>query len=168
MREPYYAGGGTPFDWVPFNGYGRPPHTSVSVGARNIHAGPNGVAVGAFAWVDPETGDVSNSQIEGVLGFVLPVNRIGDPFETTRSRANGFPQLLIRASLACVVAATGDFDAFFPAGANAGAQVFADPATGLPYTVNPNQSYVPTPWTACRDCRPLSRARISTSIKPFN
>lgn len=168
MREPYYAGGGTPWDWPLFNGYGRPPHTTLTVGGFALSAGPNGVAIGTFAWVDPDTGEVSNTQIpNGPMGFVLPVVRIWDPMEATSTRINGFLQRVIRPGLACVLAATGDFETLFPAGASAGSQVFTDPSTGLPYTFNPG-SYVPTPWTACRDSAPLSRGRMSTSIKPFN
>lgn len=169
MREPSYSGGGTPFDWPLFIGYGRPPYASVDAGPFALTAGPNGLAVGAFAWVNPVNGQASNAQVEGgKFGFVLPVPRLADPEVATTSCANGFPQRVLRPGMACVVGAVGEFEAAFPQGAQVGMQVYVDPATGLPYTNSNGGAYIGTRWTAMQNCGARARARISSFVSPFN
>lgn len=167
--EPLYSGAGTPFDWPLFNGYGRPPYASIDAGPFAIVAGPSGVAIGAFGWVNPDNGQVTNTQVAGAaLGFVLPVVRLEDPNVATWSRANGFPQRVLRPGMGCVVAAIGEFMPVFPQGAVVGSQVYVDPTTGLPYTDSNGGAYIGTNWTAMRSCGARSRGRISSFVSPFN
>lgn len=169
MREPYYAGGGTPFDWPLFIGYGRPPYACIDAGPFAILAGPDGVAVGSFGWVNPTNGLVTNTQVDGAaLGFVLPVAWLGDPEVATWSCANGFRQRVLRPGMNCVVAAVGEFVPTFPQGAQVGSQVYVDPATGLPYTDSNSGAYVATQWTAMQSCGARASARISSFVSPFN
>jgi hypothetical protein len=169
MREPIYSGGGTPFNWPLFNGYGRPPYASVDAGPFALTSGADGLAIGAFAWVDPDTGQARNTEITGgKFGFVLPVPWLGDPEVATFSCVNGFMQRVLRPGMACVIAAIGEFQALFPQGAQVGMQVYADPATGLPYTNSNGGAYIATKWTAMQGCGGRSRARISSFISPFN
>lgn len=169
MREPLYSGGGTPFNWPLFNGYGRPPYASVDAGPFALTAGANGLAIGAFAWIDPATGQSFNAEISGgKFGFVLPIPWLGDPEVATLSCANGFPQRILRPGMACVIAAIGEFRALFPQGAKVGMQVYADPTTGLPYTTSNGGAYIATKWTAMQTCAARARARISSFISPFN
>lgn len=172
MREAYYSGGGTPFDWAPFIGYGRPPYASIVVGPFAILAGPSGVAVGSFGWVDPGSGLVTNSLVEGApLGFVLPLVFLGDPNVATWSVANGFRQRVLRSGMACAVAAKGDFRMHFQRGGNAGTRVYVDGLTGLPYaegTFSEAPDYIPTPWTLMQTGGPAGMLRISSFVPPFN
>lgn len=46
------------------------PRASVLAGAGQLVAGPNGVTVGRFAWIDPVTGTVSNNGVGAPAGFV--------------------------------------------------------------------------------------------------
>lgn len=168
MRE-NWSGAGTPFEYPLFDGYGRAPYASVVVGALAVLAGANGVAVGAFAWVDSESGLASNAVIDGAaMGLVLPVPRIWDWEVATTSYANGFPQRVLRPGMTCVVAANGDFRPVFPQGGVAGMQVYADPATGLPYAGQAQPNYVASGWTLMQNGGPRARLRMSSSVQPFN
>lgn len=164
------TGAGTPFDWPEAIGFGRAPFASAPAGAWQCTAGPNGLAVNAFAWIDPATGQCSNNQpAVGLLGLVLPVANLYNLWERAYvSHVNGFRQLILRPGVACVLAVMGDFLMRFPLGATAGSRVYADPTTGLPYTDSNGGTNVPTPWTAGQSCGAGGRARISTSVQPVN
>lgn len=170
MREMAYdSGAGTPFDWPPYIGYGRAPYASVDAGPFAFSAGSAGVAVGAFGWVDPDSGRVSNADIPGgKFGLVLPQPRLLDPLFTTRSYVNGFMQIVLRPGMPVVLAAVGDFLVYFPQGGRAGSQVYADSITGLPYATPDRPNAVATNWTLMQNGGPGARLRISSFTKPFN
>lgn len=164
------SGAGTPFDWPTALGYSRQPFTNLLAGRGGLTAGPNGVALGIFGWADPNTGQVSNVQGSGQqLGFVLPIFEMWNWQGVYRQcGAPGTPPLLIRRpGLEVVLASQGDFLTRFPLGAQAGQQVFTDPATGLPYSGNPG-GYVPTGWTVMQSGGCNERCRISSFTRPFN
>lgn len=171
-----FDGAGTPFNWNEANGFGRQPFVSLTVGPwAAVAAGPNGVAVGAFCWVDPDTGEASNVQVPNTLfGFCLPLaNRYNlwerayvqypDPVTGTPP----FPQEVIRPGVACTVAAAGVVAAKFPLGGQAGVQVFTDPATGLPYSGNVTGGYAATPYTLTQSGGPGCRLLMSSFVTPF-
>jgi hypothetical protein len=136
-------------------------------------AGPQGLAIGAFCWFDPDTGQASNVQSAGtILGLVLPLPNRYNLWERvyTQFPVDGlppFPQQIIRPGVSCVIAQSGVFSPRFPNGGQVGTQVFADPATGLPYSGNPTGTYIATPWTLAQSGGPGYRLRISGFIKPF-
>ena len=75
-RSPYarFSGAGTAFNYYEAVGFDRNPVMSTAVGPWSASAGPEGVAVGCFGWLDVENGQVSNAQANGdILVFVLPV-----------------------------------------------------------------------------------------------
>jgi hypothetical protein len=170
MRVATLDGAGTPFDWPEAIGYGRQPFASFPAGAWQCVAGPNGAAVGCFGWIDPASGKVSNSLIEGALmGIVLPhANRYNLWERVYIRRSFPFSQMVTRPGVGCVVASVGDFNLKFPNGGEAGTQVFADPSTGLPYSGNTTGSYIQTSWTLTQSGRPGTRLRISQMVQPFN
>src|SRR5579875_229436 len=182
-------GAGSPFHWFPELGYGRPPFASLVAGAGGITAGPNGVALGLFGWVDPTTLEVSNVASAGaLLGFVLPTF---DRWNWQRAYpqppagccgvtpnfsglnpappapAAPFPLLMLRVGMPCVVAAAGVFNARFSLGGQAGNRVWADPASGLPYDSDLG-GYVATPWTLMQSGGCGAALRISSFVSPFN
>lgn len=188
-------GAGTPFDWPEAIGYGRQPFVSMPSGAWMCVAGPDGLAVGAFCWVDPDTGEASNVQAEGaLLGFALPVANPYNLWERAFIRApcglNPFAQQIVRPGVQCVIAIAGDFIVKFPQGGAAGSKIGASPFTGLPYTggcpsfvtdsdgeivfdsygnpVIASVATIPTPWTLAQGGGPGSRLRMSSFIQPFN
>lgn len=174
-RVAQFAGAGTAFDWVEASGFGRQPYASLTSGSWMCVAGPQGVAIGAFCWVDPDTGQVNSTLSDGaLLGFVLPLANSYNLWERVfmqypnRSLQPPFPQQLIRPGVACVVAQSGVFAPKFPLGGQVGTRVFTDPATGLPYSGNVTGTYVATPWTLAQSGGPGARLRMSTFIKPFN
>lgn len=190
-------GSGTPFNWPAAIGYGRQPFANIVSGAGQLTAGPNGVQLGIFGWADPDTGEVTNTptgqqgittdagaQITtqggesivtfgdtavGLLGFVLPITRMWDWNRCTPTPPGALVRgFILRAGLPCVLAAAGDFLTVFPFGAQAGQQVFADPATGYAYSGNPG-GLVGTPWVAMETaCRCNAVVRISSFVEPIN
>jgi hypothetical protein len=166
-------GAGTPFEWPEATGFGRAPFAAYIAGPGGVVAGPDGVALGIFGWVDPASLQVSNLFTSGFqLGFVLPVFNGWNWQRVYRQcppvPCSGAPTLwILRPGLGCVIAVQGDFLTQFPEGAQAGAQVFADPATGLPYTSNPG-GYIATPWTAMQGAGCNCSARISSFAAPVN
>jgi hypothetical protein len=170
-RLAQYDGAGTPYDWPEAIGMGRQPYASLTVGPFTcIAAGPNGVAIGAFCWVDPDTGEANNTQSPGtLLGFVLPLANRYNLWERVYMRYGWpFAQQVIRPGVACVVAQAGVFSPKFPNGGQVGTQVFADPATGLPYSGNTADAYVATPWTLAQSGGPGARLRMSSFLNPFS
>lgn len=164
------SGAGTPFDWPTAIGYSRQPFTSLSAGPGALAAGVDGILLGRFGWADPQTGQCSNARTDGALiGFVLPVVQFWN-FQRVRPTrdAAGYPVLELRAGLPCVLASTGDFYARFPFPAQAGSQVWVDPATGLPYGAD-GGGFVATKWTVMESsCGCNGRLRISSFAVPFN
>jgi hypothetical protein len=173
VRWPYtpgrLEGAGTPFNWPAAIGYGRAPFANFVSGKGGCTAGPSGVALGIFGWVDPGSGEVSNVQSAGTfLGFVLPVFNLWNWQRVYSVCSPPSPPLLVlRPGIECVVAVAGDFLTRFPQGGEAGSQVWADPATGLPYSSNIG-GLVATPWTLMQtgDCN--AQLRISSFVRPLN
>lgn len=162
-------GAGTPFEWPIAVGHGRAPFASFPAGPAGCVAGPQGVVLGIFGWVDRTTLQVSNVQAGGAqLGFVLPTFNMWNLQRVKPQWIEGFGrQLLLRPGLECVVAVAGDFLTQFPLGGQAGSQVFADPATGIPYANNPG-GLVATPWTLMQNGGCNAQLRISSFVKPVN
>lgn len=172
MNRARYDGAGTPFDWPETTGLSRQPFASLTCGPYSPVAGPQGLAIGTFCWVDPATGLAKNVQSAGLFGFVLPLANRYNLWERvyTQYPIEGvppFPQQIIRPGIACVIASSGVFSPKFPNGGEAGDQVFTDPATGLPYAGNPG-GYVATPWTLMQSGGPGAKLRMSTFVQPFN
>lgn len=185
MRLARIDGAGTPFDWPEAIGYGRAPYASLSAGAWQFTAGPAGVALGTFGWVDPDSGLVSNTLIPGaLLGVILPVPLA---LKWSRTVVRG-PYRFLRHGLGCIVAAVGNFAVRLPLGGQIGAQIYADSTTGLPYAagtfnqpsmddseitmdsaaVRMDQTpYVPTGWTLMQSGAAGARLRISSFVKPL-
>lgn len=160
-------GAGTPFNWAAAIGYGREPYASIVAGKGALTAGPQGVQIGIFGWVDPVTGQVTNTQVAGaLLGFVIPVLNWYNWQRVMPSKNALGRVLIIRAGVECVIANQGDFTTTFLLGAQAGQQVYVDPATGFPYGGNPG-GLVPTPWTVMESgCTCNAKLRISSFVKP--
>lgn len=159
------AGAGTPFNWPQSIGYTRQPNACLITGPWAITAGPDGVAIARFGWIDPDSGEVSNVLEAGAaLGFVLPVPNL---YNWQRA----YPQagaIILRPGMACAIAAQGVFRTRFPLGAEAGSQVWTDPATGLPYSSNVTGEYVPTAFTVMGNGGCGARLTISSFVAPFN
>lgn len=137
-------------------------------------AGPAGVAVGAFCWVNPDTGEASNVQAAGTLiGFCLPHANPYNLWERVAIQypVNGsppFPQQIVRPGVRCVVACAGVFSPKFPLGGQVGTRVFTDPATGLPYSGNVTGANVATSYTLIQSGGPSCRLRMSSFVQPFS
>lgn len=165
-------GAGTPFDWQEAIGFGRAPYASLVSGAWHCIAGPNGVAMGAFGWADPDTGQVNNQQSDGTqLGIVLPLAERYNLWERAYIRYGlSFPQLVIRSGFRCIVAVAGDFKLKFPQGGQIGMQVYTDPTTGLPFSgpVPYGAGGIKTPWVLAQSGPPNTRLRVSSFIQAFS
>jgi hypothetical protein len=168
-----FDGAGTPFDWPEAVGFGRQPYASFLCGPWACVAGPQGLAIGAFCWTDPDTGQASNVQADGtILSFVLPLANQYNIWERVYVQypVDGvppFPQQIIRPGVACVIAVSGVFSPKFPFGGQVGNQVYADPATGLPYSGNVTGGYIATPYTLAQSGGPNCSLRMSSFIQPF-
>lgn len=163
-------GAGTPFDWPEAIGYGRQPFACVPAGRGALTAGPDGAVFGIFGWADPVTGEVSNSLIDGgFLGIVLPIVQWWNWQRAYPQRGPDCSrQIVLRPGTALVLASQGDFIVRFPLPVQAGAAVYVDPATGLPYGANPG-GYVRSAWVAMRSaCGCGERVRISSFATAFN
>lgn len=156
------SGSGTPWNLPEANGYDREPHSAISG-----RAGPDGVAIGCFAWRDAHgiARNVVTAQSEIVL--VLPVVPFSPYDYFTFTVAAGLRLTVIREGKNCVLANQGAFFIRFPQGAEIGARVYADPATGLPYTSNPG-GYTATQWVAMHGGSAGSRVPISSFTQPFD
>lgn len=171
-----FSGSGTWFDWPEAVGFGRQPFASFTVGPWSITAaGPNGLAVGAFCWVDPDTGIASNVQSAGtIMGFALPHANPYNFWERAyiqypnSSYQPPFAQEVTRPGVRCVVAIAGVFSPKFPYGGQVGMRVYTDPNTGLPYSGNLTGTYIPTPYTITRSGGPGCRIRMSSFVQPFS
>lgn len=185
------TGAGTWFDYPECIGFSRQPFMSISVGPWQCVAGPNGCAVGCFGWVNPEIGQVSNAQSAGAfLVFVLPHANPYNLWERVYFQlpqqmlppgyqpplqppppnsppAPLFAQEIVRPGVRLCAAISGTFSPKFPSGGTVGTQVFADPATGLPYAGNITGSLVATPYTLMQTGGPNRRLRMTAFAKPF-
>jgi hypothetical protein len=214
-RFSQFDGAGTAFDYVEAIGRSRQPFCSLTVGAGACVAGPNGLAIGAFCWVDPNTGQASNTLVgntmtasaaileasdivsgsgassasgnasiaetadaisaagvtsSGLLfGFVLPLENTYNLWERAFIRKElPFAQMIIRPGVECTISSQGAFRTKFPNGGSVGDRVYADPATGLPYSGPERASFIPTQWTLAQNGPPGARLLMSSFIKPFN
>lgn len=169
MRLGTLDGYGTPFDYPEAIGYGRQPFASYPAGVGQCVAGPNGTAVGCFAWVDSDSRIASNTYIPGsLIGFVMPLANRYNLWERAYIRhCWPFPQMVVRPGVACGVASLGTFRAKFPDGGQVGSRVYADPDTGLPYGAG-GLALIPTNWTLTQSGGPGSRLLISQMVQPFN
>lgn len=116
------------------NPYGSLPTNSV--------VGPIDIAVGRFGWLDPLTDEAGNVAVDNaIIGLVQP--RYGAWSLTYVQRGVRY----VRAGKPITLCATGDFWVKFPFGANIGAVVYADPATGIAYTAD-GGGFIATKWKA--------------------
>ena len=185
-----YFGAGTPFQWFLDTGYGRQPFTSFPAGKGGIAAGPDGIAIGQFGWVDPDLQTINWQLVDGwtMLAFVLPtyngwnwqrvypqpspacsgitpnLSGLNPPPATPLAP---FTLYMLRAGMQCVPAISGDFLTRFPLGGQAGNQVWADPSSGLPYDSDLG-GYVATPWTLMQSGGCGAALRISSFNAPVN
>jgi hypothetical protein len=121
------------------NPYGSLPTNSV--------VGPVDIAVGRFGWLDPLTDEAGNVAIDNaIIGLVQP--RYGRWPLTYVSKGVRF----VRAGKPITLCVTGDFWVKFPNGANIGASVYADPATGIAYAAD-GGGFVLTKWKAVTNVR---------------
>lgn len=117
--------------------------------------GPVDVATGRFGWLDPLTGEVSNIEADSALiGLVQP--RYGLWSLTYVKKGVRY----VRSGKPITLATTGDFWVKFPNGANIGAVVYADPATGIAYAAD-GGGFVRTKWKAVTRAAPGCLAIIS-------
>lgn len=182
------SGGGSPFEWFPEIGYGRPPFAAFAAGPFQCRAGENGVVLGIFGWMDPATGLVGNEQVEGgLLGFVLPVFNMynwqraytlpppdapirpgfppGGYTTQLEPQANppNYGQIVLRPGMGCVLAVAGEFNTRFPLGAQVGQPVWVDPESGLPYSQDLG-GYVQTGYQSAANAECGGLARISSFL----
>lgn len=117
----------TPAPGEPGDFYGTNPRTTTIGGPGEFNSPAGGLNVGSFCWVDPDTGDVSQSYVVGsqlaflhrnnnavIVSFLAPASYVVN---------EGLPLDLFSG---------GDFWALFPAGATPGQRVYADEGTGAP------------------------------------
>lgn len=181
-------GAGSPFDWPVAIGYERSPFASLPIGGFATVAGPVGVAIGIFGWVNA-AGEVSNAMPIGApatLVFVLPTrngynwqrvypslpalcakNLSGYPSDPYQNPAP-FPLQVIRSGIETIVSSTGTYDTRFPLGATVGSTVWVDPLTGLAYDSNATGTYVQTKWIALASGAANAVVRISSLVSPIN
>lgn len=138
-------GRGSPFGkyegaWASRNPYGSLPTSSV--------VGPLDIACGRFGWLDPLTDEVSNVAADSaLLGLILP--RPGLWSLTYVNQGVRY----VRSGKPITLATTGDFWVKFPQGANIGAIVYADPATGIAYAAD-GGGFTRTKWKAVTTAAP--------------
>lgn len=121
-----------------------------------LAAGPDGLIVGRFAWVNAELQTVSNRWALGFqLGFV-PLIQLSYP--GLHLIAGGLLQL--RAGYAAVVVSFGDFWARFPYGAQVGDRVYAAAIDGAPISGQAIDA-MPTRWKVATNCAPGELAIIT-------
>lgn len=116
--------------------------------------GEDGVEVGVFAWVNPNTGRVENTRYNAdqPLGLVMPMANY-EPI----SRFQG----IIPPGYEVTLASRGDFFVVFPNGATLGQQVYASIFDGTPISGETADTQV-TPWFVATDAAPGGLAIIST------
>lgn len=100
------------------------PRASVLAGPGALVAGPNGLTVGAFAWIDPSGTFATNYGSGSVAGFVSRYQRA---LITTYLAQSG---LAVPAGFEVSLHQAGDFWAYTSTGAVIGQTVYANYATG--------------------------------------
>lgn len=101
------------------------PYHTVLAGEGALKAGADGVVIGAFAWADPDTGLVSNKQVQnGILGFVRRDNT------ALISQYLAESSMRIPAGFIITLYDKGDFWARFEGEATVGQKVFASTKDG--------------------------------------
>lgn len=129
-----------------------------------VQAGPNGVAIGRFAWIRPD-GVALNQRTsqDDVIGFVLP-----DYSPYVDWRRVFFDDVAkvwkIRQGLAVTLISAGNNWARFQNGARVGDRVYANPLDGSVISGNSPGSE-PTQWFVASPARGGSLAIISTWSK---
>lgn len=131
------------------------PRAVVLAGPLELRAwGDEGVEVGVFAWVNPDTGRVENTRYNAAhpMGFVMPLTNY-----ITIPRAWG----VIPPGYQVTLASKGDFFTVFPNGATLGQQVYASVFDGAPISGETPDAQA-TPWYVMTDASPGGLAIIST------
>ena len=114
--------------------------------------GTQDLALGRFAWADPDTGEVSNAATSGFpIGLALP-RRANFPGEGSAIYFIRGVRYL-RSGKPVTLAETGEFWVRFPQGAWIGANVYADPATGIAYATD-GGGFELTKYTAITNASP--------------
>ena len=114
------------YTWPLDVGYSRPPFANLVAGAGALVAGPNGLTLARFAWVNPQ-GQASNWYAPGYqLGFAL-FNYDQWNWQRVYNQAG---TTVLRSGQQCQLASIGDFAMRFPQGAIAGSPVWANPSDG--------------------------------------
>lgn len=172
------------FEGAPAN-YRNPYASMVASAAGQMTAGVDGVILGRFGWVDPDTGQVSNvyGGAGQQLGFVMP--RWG----TWAALYCQDGTWVLREGLMVTLASRGDFWARFPGGCFAGQAVFANLLDGTAVTgvLGPEWSadsetvtadaiyytadgggFQLTQWTAVDFVAPNELGRITSWQPPFS
>lgn len=131
------------------------PRSILLAGAlANRANGPDGVSVGVFGWVDPDTGLVDNvrQHSRSQLGLVLPI--LG---------YRPLPRVLdiIAPGYEVTLASAGDFLVYFPGGAIAGQDVYASLLDGTPVSGNTAGTEI-TPWVVMHNAAPGELCIISS------
>lgn len=170
----------------------RNPYASLTAGFGALTVGPIDLVLLRFAWADLDTGQVSNIYDAGdQIGFAIPTYRMWDWNRVYGAAPGNVPTL--RSGMGVALAAQGDFFTQFSAGAEVGAQVWANPVTGqansgdgfgqpvlvldsndqvvLDSNGNPLYAtgvhFIPTPWTVMQDVDCDGWARISSWVAPL-
>lgn len=107
--------------------YGVNPRASVIGGPGMYRAPEDGLIVGNFCWVNPATGEVSQSYLPGgIIGFLHRENN------AVITEFLGEAVYVVYRGLPVTLFDQGDFWARFADGATPGQAVFADAGTGTP------------------------------------
>lgn len=135
------------------------PITSVVGGPGQNVAGPDGLVMGRFGWVDAN-GIATNARTDASqrLGFVLRL------YGTWQRVYWDSRRWFLRAGLGAQILSRGDFWARFANGADAGQPVYADLLDGQCCSGQTADAEL-TPWAVVTSCGPNSLAVISTWSK---
>ncbi len=124
--------------------------------SRGAYAGPQGIVIGNFVWVDPDTGLALNSQQNGIIAiaalesFRYPVLYQKNNVLMTSPGNTIYPWT------------AGYFWAPFPSGAIQNDPVYADNATGTPITGSGDVSSASeTSFSVYTPCKPGGLAIIA-------
>lgn len=124
----------------------------------NIPVGTIVADLGSYTW-----------QTGGTLTMSAAATASAGPQTVTATppaNACPFAQMIVRPGVECVTAVQGVFAPKFPLGGQVGTQVYADPATGLPYSGSA-AGLMPTPYTLMQSGVPGARLRMSSFVSPL-
>ncbi len=96
--------------------------------SRGPYAGPQGIVIGNFVWVDPDTGLSLNSQQNGIIA-IAAIESFRYPVAFQKNNA-----LMTSPGNTIYPWVSGYFWTMFPGGAIQNDPVYADNATGTPIT----------------------------------